>query len=151
MSRHDHPGPDALGAPLTAGPRWYRTRIRVFGPVLGVVPMIVMGLVSMVVLETTDGRTSGLVGLVSGVSAAPGLLVAGAPFADDSAYPMAVLASTPLWLVLGLIASRRATRSPMASWRDYWREMTWLTVGVVLGAIAALVAATSILGESLIL
>jgi hypothetical protein len=84
------------------------------------------------------------------VAAAPGLLFAGAPFADDSSYPMAVVASIPMWLVLGWLASRRATRSTVASWRDYWREMTFLTIAVVLGAIVALAAATSVLGESLL-
>jgi hypothetical protein len=137
--------------PLVAGPRWYRTRIRAFGPLLGVVPMAVLGAVAALALRAGDGRASGLIGLVGGVSAAPGLLVAGAPFADDGRYPLAVLASVPLWLVLGLIASRRATRPVVASWGDYWRELTWLSIGVVMGAVAALVAATSILGESLVL
>ena len=62
-----------------------------------------------------------------------------------------MLASVPMWIVLGFVASRRATASSVASWRDYWRELLWLTVAVVMGAIAALVAATTILGESLIL
>lgn len=152
MTRHDQPGPRAArrAAPLTAGPRWYRARIRALGPLLGVVPGLALGAIALVALQLGDGRTSGLIGLVGGVAAAPGLMIAGAPFADDTHYPLAVLASTPLWLVLGLIASRRATRWPMASWRDYWREMTWLTAAVVLGAIGALVAATSVLGESLI-
>ncbi len=118
---------------------------------LGVVPMAVLGAIAMVVLRLGDGRASGLIGLVTGVSAAPGLLVAGAPFADDGGYPLAVVASIPVWLILGLIASRRATKRAMATWTDYWRELLWLTIGVVIGAIAALVAATSILGESLIL
>ena len=56
----------------------------------------------------------------------------------------------PLWLLLGLIASRRATRSTVASWRDSWREMTYLAVAVVIGAIVALAAATKILDESLV-
>ena len=114
------------------------------GPLFGVVPAAILGLVSIVALRLGDGRTSGLVGLVSGVAAAPGLLVA------DSRYPLAVVASVPLWLVLGLIASRRATRSPIAGWRDYARELFWLTTAVVIGACAALIAATTILGESLI-
>ena len=112
--------------------------------------MAVLGAVAWLALRLGDGRSSGLIGLVGGVAAAPGLLVAGAPFADDSRYPLAIAASALLWLVLGLLASRRATRSPMASWRDYWRELTWLTVAVVVGAIAALVASTAILGESLV-
>ena len=134
-----------------AGPRWYRARIRVLGPLLGVVPMMVIGAVAWLALRLGDGRSSGLIGLIGGVTAAPGLLVAGAPFADQGRYPLAVLASVPLWLVLGLIASRRATRPALASWRDYWREMTWLTIGVLMGAVGALIAATTILGESLIL
>jgi hypothetical protein len=103
-----------------------------------------------VALRVGDGRTSGLIGLVGGVSAAPGLLVAGAPFADDTRYPLAVLASVPLWLFLGFVASRRATAAPVAGWREYWREMFWMTVAVVLGSSGALIAATAILGESLI-
>lgn len=120
------------------------------GPLYGLAPMAVLGGAAWLALRLGDGRTSGLIGLVGGVSAAPGLLVAGAPLADDSRYPLAVLASIPLWLLLGLIASRRATVSPMASWRDYWRELFWLTIAVVVGASAALIAATAILGESLI-
>ena len=137
-------------APLTAGHRWYRARIRQAGPVLGVVPMAILGALSLISLRVGDGSTSGLIGLISGVSAAPGLLVAGAPLADDARYPLAVLASVPLWLVLGLVASRRATIRVMAGWGDYWRELLWLTAGVILGAVGALIAATAILGESLI-
>jgi hypothetical protein len=113
--------------------------------------MAVMGGTSLIAAQAGDNRMSGLIELIGGVSAAPGLLVVGAPFADGSRYPIAVLASVPLWLALGLLASRRATSRVVASWRDYWRELTWLTIGVVIGAVGALVAATSILGESLIL
>lgn len=120
-----------------------------FGPVLGLVPMAILGGVSWGALRLGDGRTSGMLGLVSGVAAAPGLLMAGAPFADDR-NQLAVVASIPLWLVLGWLASRRATLPALASWRDYWRELFYLTVAVVLGAIVALVAATLVLGESLV-
>ena len=72
------------------------------------------------------------------------------PLPSGSVAGVAVVASIPMWLVLGWLASRRATRSTVASWRDYWREMTFLTIAVVLGAIVALAAATSILGESLL-
>ena len=136
--------------PLIAGPRWYRARIRVFGPLLGLVPMAILGAIAWLSLRLADGRTSGLLALVAGVSAAPGLLFVGAPFADNAKYPMAVLASVPLWLVRGFVASRRATRSTVASWRDFWREMTFLTIAVVIGAIVALAAATKILDESLV-
>ncbi len=112
--------------------------------------MAVLGAISLLALRLGDGRPSGLIGLISGVSAAPGLLLAGAPLADDARYPLAVLGSIPLWLLLGLLASRRATGRPVAGWSDYWREILWLVLGVVTGAWAALIAATLILGESLI-
>ncbi len=109
-----------------------------------------MGSIAWIALKTSDGRLSGILGLFGGVSAAPGLLIAGAPFGDESQYPLAVLASIPLWMLLGFVASRRATRSVVASWRDYWLQLTWLTIGVIAGSMAALVAAASILGESMV-
>lgn len=115
------------------------------------VPMAILGAISLISLRVGDGRPSGLIGLMSGVSAAPGLLVAGAPFADDARYQLAIVASIPLWLLLGLLASRRATNRSLASWGDYARELTWLTIGVVMGAGAALVVAVAVVGESLIL
>ena len=139
----------ATSSPLLAGPRWYRTRIRSFGWLVALVPPAVVGAIAWLSLRLADSRLSGLVGLFGGVVAAPGLLVAGAPLADESNYPLAVVASTPLWLLIGLVASRRATRSPMATWREYWREYAWMFVGVALGAGGSLIAATVILGESL--
>lgn len=153
MTRHDQPGsrPAVPERPLTAGAQWYRRRIRLLGPLFGLIPMAILGATSVIALRVGDGRSSGLIGLISGVSAAPGLLVAGAPLSDNARYPLAVLASVPLWLLLGWIASRRATKRSLASWRDYTRELIWLTIAVVMGAVAALVAATTVLGESLIL
>lgn len=122
-----------------------------FGPLLGLVPMAILGGGALLALRLGDGRLSGLVGLIGGVTAAPGLLVAGAPLASSDHYPLAVLGSVPLWLLLGWVASRRATTHVVASWRDYWRELIFLSVGVLLGALAALIAATQILGESIVL
>jgi hypothetical protein len=112
--------------------------------------MAVMGAFSRTVLWVSDSGTSGTAGLVAGVSAAPGLLLAGAPLSGDERYPLAVVASVPLWLVLGFLASRRATRSTIASWRDYWREMLFLTLAVIAGGVGALLVATASLGESLV-
>ena len=112
--------------------------------------MAILGATSLIALRAGEGGSSGLIGLIAGVSAAPGLLVAGAPLADGGLYPLAVIGSIPLWLLLGFLASRRATVRTMAGWGDYWREMLWLTVAVILGAALALIGATAILGESLI-
>jgi hypothetical protein len=112
--------------------------------------MALLGGCSWLVLRIGNGRLSGTIGLVTGATAAPGLLVAGAPFADDARYPTAVLASVPVWLVLGLVASRRATRPLMASWRDYWRELAFLGAALMAGVVGAMVVSTTILGESLV-
>ena len=107
-----------------------------------------IGSFAWLVLRVGEGRTSGLIGLVGGVIAAPGLLVAGAPFADDTFHLHAVAGSALLWMAIGWLASRRATRSPIATWSDFWREYVWLGAGVALGAVGALVAAAALLGES---
>jgi uncharacterized membrane protein YfcA len=132
------------------GPRWYRTRLRAYGPFVALLPPAAVGLVAVLSLTLADSATSGLIGLVCGVIAAPALLVVGAPLADSDRYPMAIAASIPLWLLVGFLASRRATRSPMATWREYWREYWYLAAGVAIGAVGALVVATLVLGESLL-
>jgi hypothetical protein len=88
------------------------------------------------------------VGLIFGVFAAPCLLLVGAPFGDEDLYPIAVVASAVVWLLVGLLASRRATRNPMATWADYWRHYAWMCGGIWLGCAVALgVAAATISRE----
>lgn len=113
--------------------------------------MAVLGGASIASLQLGEGRASGVVGLVTGVTAAPGLLVAGAPLGADDRYPLAIAGSIPLWLLLGFLASRRATMPVVASWRDYWRELLYLVIAVFVGAVGALLVATQILGQSLVL
>jgi len=122
----------------------------VLGPIVGLIPMAVLGVIALAALGFGDGRVSGLTGLFVGTAAAPGLLVAGAPFGDEANYPLAVAASVPLWLVLGFVAAVRATRRPIATWTDYARELICLTIAVGVGAATALLVATSVVGESLI-
>jgi hypothetical protein len=132
------------------GPRWYRTRIRGQGPFLALIAPVVLGAVALVALNIGDSTASGLVGLVLGVFAAPGLLAVGAPFSSATLYPIGIAVSVVLWLVVGYVAARRATRNPMASWADFWRNYWWLAVGIWIGASAALVIARYTLGEALI-
>lgn len=134
---------------MVAGPRWYRARLRRWGWLVGLVPMALIGGAAWLVLQLGDGRASGMFGLAAGVTAAPGLLAAGAPFGDSADYPLAVLASVPLWIALGALAAIRATARPVAGWADYARELLWLTLAVAAGATVALVAAALRLGESL--
>ena len=135
--------------PLAEGPRWYRTRLRTFGPLVAlIVPAIVGGLASLS-LRLFDTAWSGAVGLIGGVFAAPALLAAGAPFGDRGLYPLAVAASGLLWLLVGFVAARRATRNPMATWADFWRHYAWMCAGVWAGAAIALGVAALSISDSL--
>lgn len=135
---------------LTGGPRWYRSRIRTYGPFLALVAPMAVGIGSYVALRLSDSTWSGAVGLIGGYLGAPLLLAIGAPFADRSLYPIAVVASLALWLLVGLLASRRATRHPMASWSDYWRHYGWMLLGIWVGVIVALVVATTRIGSGVV-
>lgn len=137
-------------APIVEGARWYRERIRKLGPIIGLVPMGVLGFAAFAVLRVGAGRLSGLFGLVVGCAAAPGLLIAGAPFAKSTYFPIAIVASAIGWTALGYWASRRATRSTLATWHDYWRELGWMTVAVLLGVVGAFMVAGAVLGEPLV-
>jgi hypothetical protein len=132
------------------GPRWFRTRIRSQGPFVALIVPAVLGVIAVITLRLGDSTASGLIGLVLGVFAAPGLLAVGAPFSSASLYPIGVAISVGLWLVVGLLASRRATRNPMASWADFWRNYWWLAGGIWVGATAALLIARYALGEALV-
>lgn len=94
-----------------------------------------------------NGTLAGVVWFAGGVAAAPCMLIAGAPFGTSSAYMMAVAASVVMWVALGFLASRRATRIPAASWLDFWREMCWLTLAVLLG-VAGAIGGAAVFGAS---
>jgi hypothetical protein len=136
-------------APLVDGPRWYRTRIRLWGPFLALIVPAVVGAIASAALSWSDAAWSGAVGLIAGVMAAPVLLMVGAPFGDSDLYPYAIAGSVLLWMLIGVVASRRATRNPMATWRDYWRHYAWLCGGVWVGCIAALGIAGAVISDSL--
>ena len=109
----------------------------------------VVGGVAYLSLRLFDTAWSGAVGLIGGVFAAPALLVVGAPFGDRGLYPLAIAASGLLWLLVGFLAARRATRNPTATWADYWRHYAWMCAGVWVGATIALVAAALSISDSL--
>ena len=109
----------------------------------------IVGAVAYFSLHLFDTAWSGAVGLIGGVLAAPALLAAGAPFGDRGLYPLAVAASGLLWLFVGLLAARRATRNPMATWSDFWRHYAWMCAGVWAGAALALGVAALSISDSL--
>ncbi len=117
---------------------------------LALIAPVVMGIVAIGSLVASDGAVSGLTGLLLGVMAAPGLLVVGVPFSDRSLYPVGIGLSIVLWLAVGVIAARRATRNPMATSADFWRAYWWLAAGTWAGVIAALLVARIQVGRALI-
>ena len=132
------------------GPRWFRLRIRSRGPFLAVIPPAVLGAVALVSLNLFDGKTSGYVGLILGVLAAPVLLAVGASFSDSSLWSIGIALSAMLWLIVGAVAARRTTRNPMAGWPDFWRTFFWLAGGIWIGAGVALLVARYAIGEALV-
>ena len=81
--------------------------------------------------------------------AAPGLLLVGAPFGERGLYALAIAASALVWLLVGFLASRRATRNPVATWSDYWRHYAWMCGGIWLGSCLALGIAAAVISDSL--
>ncbi|MFZ4720384.1 MAG: hypothetical protein ACOYMR_13225 [Ilumatobacteraceae bacterium] len=145
------PSPLDLARPVPQGPRAYRGRIRRLGPILGMLPPVLMGALAWWLVRENSSTVRGVGSFALAVLAAPGLLVAGVPLAGDGRVrTIAIAGSALLWLVLGVVAARRATRTPVASWRDFWREYLWLAGGVWIGVVGALVAANLILGRTLV-
>ncbi len=136
-------------APLVEGPRWYRSRIRVRGPFAALIVPGIVGFIAYFSLQLFDTTWSGVVGLVGGVFAAPVLLLVGAPFSDRGSYPLAVLASAVLWMAVGLLAAMRATRNPLADWREFWKQFVPLLLGLWAGVLVALLLATVAIGDTL--
>ena len=137
--------------PVPQGPRAYRSQIRRVGPLLGLVPPAAMGVVAWWMVHGGESTLRGVLGFLLGVLAAPVMLVAGVPLEGSTAvYAASVAGSAVLWLLVSVTAARRATRTPVASWRDFWREYAWLAGGVWLGTVGALVAANLLLGRTLV-
>lgn len=136
--------------PVIEGPTWYRHRIRQYGPLLALIAPAILGAVALLTLELTDGTVSGVVVLITGIGAAPGLLAFGGPLATSDERPIGIAISIVLWLIVGVIASRVATRNPVASFTDYWRAYRWLALGVLIGSMAALGAASLVIDRSLL-
>ena len=136
--------------PVPLGPRAYRSKLRASGPLVALIPPGVLGAMSLLLLRGHTSLVRGVAGFLTAVLAAPGLLVAGAPLrSGGKVYLGAIVGSALLWMIVGAISAKRATRLPVASWRDYWREYVWLAAGVSLGVVVALGAVNLVFGRAL--
>lgn len=133
------------------GPRAFRYRLRRLGPLAALLPAALLGVAAYALLHDNTATSRGLAGFAAAMFAAPALLAFGIPLATGSQRTLlGVAVSALLWLVIGLVAARRATRSPVATWRDFWREYLWLAVGVWFGVVIALVAVELAVGRALL-
>ena len=133
-------------SPVPRGPKAYRKQVRQRGPIAGLLLPAIIGLVGLMMLHNNTQTWRGIGGFLLSIVAAPVLLVIGAPLTTGHSYALALLGSAALWVLLGTVAARIATRTPVATWRDYWREFLWLAGGVWIGVVVALLAANLILG-----
>ncbi len=108
---------------------------------------LVLALLSELARFDNTSTIRGVLGFLLAILAVPLLLVVGAPLtAGGGAIFVAIIGSAALWATCGLLAARRATRLPVATWREFWLEFLWLAGGVWAGVIVALVVANLILG-----
>jgi hypothetical protein len=133
------------------GARAYRSNIRRLGPLVAAAPAATMGVAALMLVHGNTSAGRGALSFLCAIAAAPALLVYGVPLSHGSStYLPAIGVSALGWLGIGVWASFRATRRPVATWRDFWREYLWLSAGVWLGTGFALLAADLLLGRALI-
>jgi hypothetical protein len=120
------------------GPRWFRSEIRHKGPLYALIPPLVLGAIAWVCINLFESQITGWLGLATAYFSAPALPAVGAPFSGSERHVLALGISALLWVAIGVVASRRATRDPMATWVDFWRNYAWLAGGIWLGATVAL-------------
>ena len=84
----------------------------------------------------------GIPGFLLTAMSAPTMLLVGVPVTSGTArFVLAGVTSLVLWCGVGAWAAARATRNPMASWRDWWKEYLWLAVPIWIGAAVAFAVA----------
>ncbi len=109
------------------------------------------GVLGLLMLRNSHSTARGVAGFVAAVLAAPLLPAFGAPIrSGGSVYLLAVVGSAAVWLAVGALAARRATRRPAATWGGYWAEYMLLALSVWVGVMLSLVAANLVLGRALL-
>ena len=144
------PIPGRFRRPVPHGPLEYRQAMRRRGAIVAPALAAASGLLALVLLAGSDSMLRGAPGFLLAVLAAPGVLVFGAPLAHGAGvYLGGVAVSMATWAFFGVLAARRATRRPAATWVDFWRELAWLAGAMWLGLVVALVAVNLTLGRAM--
>lgn len=127
------------GGPVPDGPVAHRRSVRRWGVPATLVAPLVAGALGALLLWGSDTGWRGIPGFGLVVAAAPVLPIAGVPAGGgQTRYAAAIAASAVLWLIIGVVATRRATRSPVATWSDWVDEYRRLAIGAAAGGLAAL-------------
>jgi hypothetical protein len=125
----------------------HRRRVRSLGALAGLVPPAVLAAIGGILLWGSNTGSRGLPGFVALVLGVPVLPLLGVPAEGGTGrYALAAVASVAVWLGIGWVAARRATRLPVAGWAEWRKEYLPLAIGVWIGAIAALVIAGTMVG-----
>ena len=127
----------------------YRLALRRLGPLAGLTVPLAMAALGYVIWNGSTGIRPALIVWFLAALAMPTAVLVGLPLFTTTATLWAgVGTSAVVWLLLGRYAARRATRSPVASWRDWWREFAALTVGMWAGIGAGLVTLSFVLSRA---
>jgi len=114
----------------------YRSELRRKGGVFAVAGAGIVAALGAV-LMLLPGRVTGVVGFALIVAACPLLVAFGVPITSSvGTIAIGVALSLVSWLVLGQWAAYRATKRPVADWRD-WRSVLWpLALAMIIGGFA---------------
>jgi hypothetical protein len=129
---------------VPGGPAAYRRSLRTLGPLAALVPPLVTGLLAMVLLNAwpCEGRACvapGAAGTLLGGLAVPTAPIVGLPWRSGTPVVLlSLVSSVAVWLFLGSWAARRATRSPVADWKDWRREFRPMLLAVWAGFLVGL-------------
>jgi len=83
------------------------------------------------------GRIAGVAGFALIIAACPLLVAFGIPITTGvSTIAIGVALSLALWCGLGQWAAHRATKRPIADWRDWWSVMWPLALAMSVGGFA---------------
>lgn len=140
---------------VPAGPLAYHRRLRMFGPIAGMFPPTVIVVATYLLRPVMEcdlgacGRQVVTSWILPALSL-PTAVLWGLPIEGGTSRIIGVIATSALaWLLVGVVATARATRSLVATWRDWWREYLWIGVFVWAGVGLGLVILSKVMKSGL--
>jgi hypothetical protein len=133
---------------VRGGPVAYRLALRRLGPLVALLLPAAMAVLGYLIWNGSEGVRPALLVWFLGALAMPTAVLVGLPlFATAATLWAAAGTSAVVWLLLGRYAARRATRAPIATWRDWWREFIVLTLAMWAGIGAGLLTMAFVLSR----